>query len=166
VASRRQQRKREKARRHELRAAAAPFPEGDVVAPVERLLYTREEAAEALGISLATLDRRVIPAISTVKTEWGARLIPRSELHRFSEERLDPPRAPRRPKPTGRKSALPVDVVERIRREHATGTPLAEIARRLNREKVPTGQGGRQWWPSTVRVVVSSPPRQPASRMG
>jgi hypothetical protein len=36
---------------------------------------------------------------------------------------------------------------------------LAEIARRLNHDDIPTGQGGRQWWPSTVRAVLfrSSP---------
>jgi hypothetical protein len=37
------------------------------------LVYTRRQAAEALGVSLATLDRRVVPVIETVKTEWGAR---------------------------------------------------------------------------------------------
>ncbi|MBA2474624.1 MAG: recombinase family protein [Actinobacteria bacterium] len=51
-------------------------------------------------------------------------------------------------------------MVARICREHAHGASLAEIARRLNRDEIPTGQGGRQWWPSTVRAVLlrSSPP--------
>jgi hypothetical protein len=31
---------------------------------------------------------------------------------------------------------------------------LAEIARRLNADGVPTGHGGRAWWPSTVRAVL------------
>lgn len=30
----------------------------------------------------------------------------------------------------------------------------AEIARGLNRDDVPTGQAGRQWWRSTVRAVL------------
>ena len=51
-------------------------------------MYTREQAAQALGVSLATLDRRVVPAIATVKTEWGARLgctDPKYSRHRSGE---------------------------------------------------------------------------------
>jgi hypothetical protein len=43
---------------------------------VRRLTYTRAQAAEALGVSLQTIDRRVVPAIDTVKTAWGSRLDP------------------------------------------------------------------------------------------
>jgi hypothetical protein len=32
---------------------------------------------------------------------------------------------------------------------------LSEIAHRLNRDVIATGQGGRQWWPSTVRAVLA-----------
>ena len=38
---------------------------------VQRLTYTRREAAGALGMSIRTLDRRVVPASATVKTEGG-----------------------------------------------------------------------------------------------
>jgi hypothetical protein len=128
----------------------------DVGEPVEqRLVYSREQAAQALGVSLATLDRRVVPAVATVKTEWGARLIPAAELERYLNEHRDEPRLPRRrARPTGRKPALPPDIVARIRREDTHGASLAEIARRLNRDGIPTAQGGRQWWPSTVRAVL------------
>ena len=109
-------------------------------------------------MSLATFDRRVVPAIATVKTEWGARLIPSAELERYLAERTEEPRAPRRrATPSGRKSTLPPDIVERIRHEHAHGVSLAGIARRLNRDEIPTGQGGRRWWPSTVRAVLTRP---------
>jgi hypothetical protein len=152
VASRRQQRKIEKERRHAPKLVRVPPDE-----PVEHLVYTREQAAQALGISLATLDRRVIPAIATVKTEWGARLIPKNELDRYLAERTDEPRAPQnRVAPSGRRSGVPPDVVDRIRRAHADGVSLAEIARRLNCDGIPTGQGGRQWWPSAVRFVLGS----------
>jgi hypothetical protein len=125
-------------------------------APVERVAYSREEAAQALGISLATLDRRVIPAIATVKTEWGARLIPAREFDRYLAERTEAPRNTRRQATrSGRRSSLPPDVVARISKEHAAGASLAGIARDLNRDAVPTGQGGHQWWSSTVRAVLS-----------
>jgi len=43
----------------------------EMTSRVRRLAFTRKQAAEALGVSLATLDCRVIPAIETVRTEWG-----------------------------------------------------------------------------------------------
>jgi Recombinase len=158
MAKRRQQRRRAKVLRHTPKPGRSPdVVDAEIGASVERLTYTRKEAAEALGISLATLDRRVVPAIATVKTEWGARLILARELHRFLAERTEQPRAPyRRSSRSGRRSKLSADLVARIRREHSAGSTLAEIARGLNRDDIPTGQGGRQWWPSTVRSVMSS----------
>ena len=157
MARRRQRRRREKELRHAPRSVTPLAPaDGDVGGPVERLVYSREQAAEALGVSLATLDRRVVPAIATVKTEWGARLIPAGELERYLAERTEEPRMERRrPSRSGRRSTLPAEVVARIRRERAQGSSLAEIAHRLNRDGIPTGQGGRQWWPSTVRAVLA-----------
>lgn len=63
---------------------------------VKRLAYRRKQAAEALGVSLATLDRHVIPSIETVRTEWGSRLIPVDELERYLVERRQEARATRR----------------------------------------------------------------------
>jgi hypothetical protein len=122
---------------------------------VERLTYTRKQAAEALGLSLATLDRRVVPAMTTIQTEWGARLIPVAELERYLAERRQVARRTRkRPVSPGRKPGLPPEVVARIRAEHAGGKSLGQIARELNADGVRTSQGGRQWWASTVRAVL------------
>src|SRR5215208_6069052 len=96
MARRRQRRRREKEQRHAPRPVGLPAAEGQLDGPAERLVYSREQAAQARGISLATLDRRVIPAIATVKTEWGARLIPAAAFDRFLAERTEEPRAPRR----------------------------------------------------------------------
>ena len=69
MARRRQQRRRAKVLRHATKPGGSPdVVDTEIGASVERLTYTRKEAAEALGISLATLDRRVVPAIATVKT--------------------------------------------------------------------------------------------------
>jgi DNA invertase Pin-like site-specific DNA recombinase len=54
----------------------------------------------------------------------------------------------------GRPTSLPVAVRRRIVAEREAGRSFAAIARELNAESVPTGQGGRQWWPSTVRAAV------------
>ncbi len=157
MAKRRQRRRREKEQRHAPKPVDVLAPDGSQLSgAAERLVYSREQAAQPLGVSLATLDRRVVPAIATVKTEWGARLIPAGELEHYLAERTEAPRMRRRQAAaSGRKPTLLPDVVARIRHEHAHGASLAEIARGLNHDGVPTAQGGRQWWPSTVRAVLS-----------
>src|SRR5262245_19575995 len=62
------------------------------VGEADRLAYTRRQAADVLGVSISTIDRRVVPAVHTVKTPWGQRLIPVAEIDRFMREHLEPPR--------------------------------------------------------------------------
>jgi hypothetical protein len=55
------------------------------VKPVERILYTREEAAAALGMSIDTFERKVQPFIRVVPC--GALvLVPPEELRRWVRE--------------------------------------------------------------------------------
>jgi DNA invertase Pin-like site-specific DNA recombinase len=54
----------------------------------------------------------------------------------------------------GRPSVLPVSLLRRIRRERAKGKSLAAIADGLNRDGVPTAQGGKLWYPATVRYLT------------
>jgi hypothetical protein len=153
VSRSRQRRQAAKERRHK-----APQVIVREATHVERLAYTRTQAAEALGISRSTFDRRVLPYIETIEMPWGTRLIPADELERLLAERRRPPRDTRPPsRPPGRPSALTPDIVERIRAEHAAGKSLAQIARDLNATGTRTGQGGRQWWPSTVRSALVRP---------
>jgi hypothetical protein len=49
---------------------------------VERLAYTRTQAAHALGIGRSTFTSRVLPYIETVESPWGTKLIPADELER------------------------------------------------------------------------------------
>jgi DNA invertase Pin-like site-specific DNA recombinase len=124
---------------------------------VERLAYTRTQAAEALGISRSTFNRRLLPYIETIEMPWGTRLIPADELERLVAERRRARRQARRPsRPPGRPTALTTEIVERIRAGHAAGQKLAQIARDLNASGTPTAHGGCQWWPSTVRSVLLS----------
>lgn len=155
-------RKRRRKRRPLAQGSAKPSPRvraGELreVGEVERLAYSRRQAAEALGVSVSTIDRRLVPAVNTVKTPWGQRLIPVDELERFLREHVEAERARAAWRRPGRRSALPKRVVERIRLEHAQGRSLGEIARSLNAEAVPTSHGGRRWWPSTVRAVLIQP---------
>src|SRR5438128_2716693 len=155
--SARRKRRRERARRHQTPApqsTPAPRVELHEASRVERLTYSRKQAAEALGVSITTIDRRVVPAIDTVKTPWGQRLIPVDELERFLRQHIGSggPAAPHRP--AGRPPSLPESIVDRIRLEYAHGRSLGEIAEGLTADDVPTAHGGLRWWPSTVRAVL------------
>jgi hypothetical protein len=156
VARRRVRRRTEKAQRRSppaKTAAAQPIAVREAE-QVERLAYTRTQAAEALGVSRSTFNRRVLPLLETVEMPWGTRLVPVDELERLLAERRRPAPEPTRPT-TGRPTALAAAIAERIHAERATGQTLAEIARRLNADGTATAHGGAQWWPSTVRAVLS-----------
>jgi hypothetical protein len=125
-----------------------------VATQVERLAYTRRQAAEALGVSRTTFSRRVLPLLATVDMPWGTRLVPVDELERFVNERRRPVRGRPQAAPPGRPTAVPDDLVRQIQAEHAKGKSLRQIARSLNASQTPTAHGGAQWWPSTVRSVL------------
>jgi hypothetical protein len=155
--SAKRKRRRERRRRQTTTAPhGAALVELQEVVESERLAYSRKQAAEALGVSISTIDRRVVPAVRTVKTPWGQRLIPVAELRRFIDEHLEPARggSASGSRGGGRPVLLPTSVADRIRLEYARGRGLAEIARGLTADSVPTAHGARQWWPSTVRAVL------------
>ncbi|MER7927040.1 recombinase family protein [Streptomyces sp. NPDC096057] len=56
----------------------------------------------------------------------------------------------------GRPSALPREVLQRILKERADGKSWRAIAEVLNEDQVPTAQGGRQWWASSVSKAAAS----------
>ena len=148
MATRRQRERAEKERRH-ASPPRAVFSARDLQRTdrVERLAYTRGQAAEVLGVSLATIDRRVIPVVETVRTEWGTRLIPLDELERYLADRWQRRPGACRPRARpGRKSDLEPELVARIHSEYASGRTLGEIARQLDADGVRTSQGGGQWW--------------------
>jgi DNA invertase Pin-like site-specific DNA recombinase len=120
---------------------------------VERLAYTRSQAAQALGISRSTL-RRLLPYLETIELPWGSTLIPVDELERLIDERRRALRSPQQAAARGRPPLVAPEVAERIRTERAAGKSLRRIAADLNEDGTPTAQGGRCWWPSTVRGVL------------
>jgi len=155
VSRRRQRHRSEKARRHTaVTLAAAPREVVRETTRVERLAYTRAQAAAALGVSRSTFDRRVLPLIETVEMPWGTRLIPADELKRLTAEHRRPPRGREKPAKRGRPQELAPEVQDDIRKQRDTGRTLREIASDLNNRRVPTAHGGAQWWPSTVRGVL------------
>lgn len=152
MSRRRQRRKAEKARRDALSSSRAIVVRE--ATDIERLAYTRTQAAEALGVSRSTFDRKVLPLLETIDMPWGTRLVPVDELVRFVNERRRPARGRAQTAPPGRPIAVPNELVRRIRAKHARGVSIRQIARDLNASQTPTAHGGTQWWPSTVRAVL------------
>lgn len=162
MSRRRQQRRADKTRRHlppvsEPRCPLAPEPLPTRVvvreaAYVERLAYTRSQAAQALGISRSTL-RRLLPYVETIELPWGGNLIPVDELERLAVERRTA-RLRLEPARRGRKVAVPLELAKRIQRERSAGKSLRQIAASLNADRIPTAHGGARWWPSTVRGIL------------
>lgn len=162
MSRRRQQRRADKTRRH-LQLTHRPRPPVESPAPsrvvvrqadhVERLAYSRSQAARALGISLSSL-RRLLPYIETIELPWGTSLIPVEELERVAAERRGTARPRLEPATRGRKPVVPAEIFERIHRERSAGKSLRQIADDLNAGRIPTAHGGKQWWPSTVRGVL------------
>jgi DNA invertase Pin-like site-specific DNA recombinase len=165
MSRRRQQRRIDKARRHvqpthqpgtliaESPAAAPPHVVVREATHVERLAYTRSQAAQALGISRSTL-RRLLPYIETIEMPWGATLIPLDELERIAAERRRTARPRVEPATRGRKPAVPPEIARRIHHERSKGMSLRQIAASLNADRIPTAHAGERWWPSTVRAVL------------
>jgi Recombinase len=156
MSAKRRKRRERKLRQHRAEPKRIWAPPGELqeVEEPNRLAYSRKQAAEALGVSISTIDRRVVPSLNTVKTRWGQRLIPVAELERFLREHIEPPRKPGEGGTAGRPPSLPRQVVDGIRLKYARGHGFADIARQLNADGIPTAHGGREWWPSTVRAVL------------
>jgi DNA invertase Pin-like site-specific DNA recombinase len=55
----------------------------------------------------------------------------------------------------GRPPTVPTSIVGRIQRQRARGDTLRAIADGLNRDAVPTAQGGAQWYAATVPGVLA-----------
>jgi hypothetical protein len=156
VSRKRLRRRSEKERRHAHVPTLVDSPRPIVrqATRVEQLAYTRKQAAEALGVSRSTFNRRVLPFVATVEMPSGTRLIPADELERLLAERRRPARQWPHPAVSGRPAAVPTALVDHIHAERRAGKSFGRIARDLNADRTPTAHGGAQWWPSTVRAVL------------
>ncbi len=55
----------------------------------------------------------------------------------------------------GRPPTISQYVIDRIKREREAGKSLAAIANGLNADRIPTAQGGRRWYPTTIRYTLN-----------
>jgi hypothetical protein len=107
-------------------------------------LVTRREAAQLVGVSLDTVDRRLRPVVGEGRTPSGVIGLPAAAL----AEHLQNPWPGR-----GRPVRLDPAIVSRIVMQRNAGLTFAAIAAALNDEGVATAHGGSRWWPATVRKV-------------
>ena len=63
----------------------------------------------------------------------------------------------------GRPPVLPRDITDRIVAERRAGLSLRHIADGLDRDRIPTAQGGRRWHASTVKAILGQRDRQQSS---
>jgi DNA invertase Pin-like site-specific DNA recombinase len=151
-----------------LASALASLNEGAgsilMVTKLDRLTRSMHVAARVLasaergGWTLVGLDS----AVDTTTTEGSAlisvlAIFDEMERKLIGDQESRPELSVRRPPPrVGRPSTLSVEVVDRIVAARKGGSTWAAIADELNEEGVPTAQGGKQWYPATVRHIANS----------
>jgi DNA invertase Pin-like site-specific DNA recombinase len=115
------------------------------------------ESAHKQGWALVALD--CTPETQTPSGEQEARVLAtfaRFERRSISERtRAALARARSQGVRLGRPPTMSPYALERIRRERAAGKSLAAIANGLNADRVPTAQGGRRWYPATIRHTLN-----------
>lgn len=156
-------------RREGLAAALAALRSGlvgaMVVAKLDRLSRSTRDFADLLetataqrwalvvldlGVDTATPSGQLVVNVIAALAQWERQMISTRTKEALAE-------AKDRGTRMGRPSLLTADVRARVAREHAAGTSLGAIAKALNADGVPTGQGGARWYPSTVRAVLARP---------
>lgn len=100
-----------------------------------------------LGVDTSTPSGEMMANVLAVFAQFERRLIGQRTREALAAKRAAGARL-------GRPPALPMSVRRRISRERARGESLAAIADHLNADKVPTAQGGKQWYPATIRKVL------------
>jgi DNA invertase Pin-like site-specific DNA recombinase len=100
-----------------------------------------------LGVDTTTPAGEAMANVMATFAQFERRLIAQRTKEALAQKRKAGVRL-------GRPPTLPREVTARIAAERAAGRTLAAIADGLNRDGVPTAQGGRLWYPSTIRAIL------------
>lgn len=101
-----------------------------------------------LGIDLSTPAGKLVAGMMANVAEWERDVISQRTKDGLAAKKAEGVRL-------GRRSTLPDAVVTCIVNARAAGKGYSAIARALNGDGVPTGQGGSRWYPSTVQKVLA-----------
>lgn len=102
-----------------------------------------------VNVDTTTPSGEMVAGVTAVVAQYERRLIGQRTRDGLAAKRAQGVRL-------GRPSTLPRAVAARIAAERAEGRTLGAIADALNAEGVPTGQNGKQWYPSSVRAVLAA----------
>lgn len=106
-----------------------------------------------IGVDTSTPNGKLVANIIMAMAEWERELI--------SERTRDALAAVKaRGTQVGRRSNVSDDTRALIRTLHAGGKGYGAIARLLNEAGVATAQGGKQWYPATVKTVLKRDPQR------
>lgn len=100
-----------------------------------------------LGIDLTTPAGEFLAGVMASAAQWERRIIGQRTKDALAVRKAEGVRL-------GRPPSIDPVIVDRIVMESGQGVSMAEIARRLTSEAVPTARGGRTWYPSTVQTVL------------
>lgn len=101
-----------------------------------------------LGVDTSTPSGELMANVLASFAQYERRLIGQRTREGMAEKRAQGHHM-------GRRSVVPLRVKRRIQRQRKRGLSLQLIANGLNADGVPTGQGGAQWYPSSVRAVIT-----------
>jgi DNA invertase Pin-like site-specific DNA recombinase len=99
-----------------------------------------------LGVDLSTPAGELLASVMAAMAQWERAMIgqrTREAMAVLKDQGVH----------VGREQVVGEEVARLIRQRRAADVPYAVIARELNAQGIPTGHGGRRWWPSTVRGV-------------
>lgn len=100
-----------------------------------------------LGIDLTTPAGEFLASVMASAAQWERRIIGQRTKDALAVRKAEGVRL-------GRPPSIDQIIVDRIVTESRQGMSMAEIARRLTAEAVPTARGGATWYPSTVQTVL------------
>ena len=106
-----------------------------------------------LGVDTSTPSGEAMANVMATFSQFERRLIGQRTKEALAVKRAQGVRL-------GRPPVLSDAVVERMRRERAAGATFQAIADGLDRDGIPTAQGGRRWHAATVRDVIRASERR------
>ncbi len=100
-----------------------------------------------IGVDTSTINGELVASIIMALAQWERRIIGQRTKDALAAVRADGTRL-------GRPGNVSSEAEAVILALHDAGRPLRAIARNLNAQGIPTAQGGREWYASTVRDVL------------
>lgn len=99
-----------------------------------------------IGVDTSTINGELVASIIMALAQWERRIIGQRTKDALGQVK-------RRGTKLGRPTVVAREAVAIIRAMRSSGSSYRTIAATLNTEGVPTAQGGKEWYASTVRAI-------------